>query len=386
MNKALVLCMALLMSFQLVAQRHGISGTVSDGSDGSTMIGVNIVEKGTSNGTITDVDGDFEMTVSSRNSVLVFSMIGYKTLEVNVEGRTMIQVVMEQDDELLDEVVVVAYGSQKKVTVTGSLANVSGNEILKSPTASLGNALTGKLPGVSTVQYSGLPGADDPMILVRGVASLSTGGSTPLVMVDGVERSFTQIDPSEIADITILKDASATAVFGVQGANGVILITTRRGEAGKTQISATTSFGIQRPTMFLDYVNSYDYAMAYNQTQRGDGLLEGELRFSPEAVQHFKDGDQPILYPDMDWVSYIMRPVAPQTQQNVNISGGNEKAKYFISLGALQQGGLFRTFATDPNEKFAYDRYNYRANLDFNIDKISSLSVNIGGRLEDKSS
>lgn len=386
MKNIFVLCMALIMSFQLTAQQRRITGTIVDTKDGAAMIGANIMEKGTANGTVTDADGRFSLNIASANSVLVISSIGYKTMEVTVGNRTTVNIEMAEDTELLDEVVVVAYGSQKKVTVTGSVSNVSGSEILKSPTPSLGNALAGKLPGVSTVQYSGLPGADDPMILVRGVASLSTGGSAPLVMVDGVERSFTQIDPNEVADITILKDASATAVFGVRGANGVILITTKRGEAGKTQISAMASFGVQTPTMFLDYVNSYEYALAYNQAQRGDGLQENELRFSPEAIQHFKDHDLPLLYPDMNWISYIMKPMAPQTQQNVNVSGGNDRAKYFVSVGALQQGGLFRTFATSPDERFSYNRYNYRANLDLTIDRINSLSVNLGGRLEDKTS
>ncbi|MDK2843203.1 MAG: hypothetical protein PWQ17_2710, partial [Anaerophaga sp.] len=386
MKNIFVLCMALIMSFQLMAQQRRISGTIVDSRDRSPMIGANIMEKGTTNGTVTDIDGKFSMEVSSDNSVLVISSIGYRTIEINVGNRTTFNIVMEEDTELLDEVVVVAYGSQKKVTVTGSVSNVSGTEILKSPTASLGNALAGKLPGVSTVQYSGLPGSDDPMILVRGVASLSTGGSAPLVMVDGVERSFTQIDPNEVADITILKDASATAVFGVRGANGVILVTTKRGEAGKTQISASASFGVQSPTMFLDYVNSYEYALAFNQAQRGDGLQENELRFSPEAIKHFKDHDQPLLYPDMDWISYIMKSMAPQTQQNVSVTGGDNRIKYFISIGALQQEGLFRTFATDPNENFSYNRYNYRANLDLTIDQINSLSVNLGGRLEDRTS
>ncbi len=386
MKNVFMLCMALILSLQLTAQQRRISGTVIYRNDRSAMIGANIIEKGTSNGTVTDINGNFSLGVSSSNSVLVISSIGYRTQEISVGNQSTFNIEMEEDTELLDEVVVVAFGSQKKVTVTGSVSNVSGTEILKSPTVSLGNALAGKLPGVSTVQYSGLPGADDPMILVRGVASLSTGGSAPLVMVDGVERSFTQIDPNEVADITILKDASATAVFGVRGANGVILITTKRGEAGKTQISATASFGVQTPTMFLDYVNSYEYALAYNQAQRGDGLAENELRFSPEAIKHFKDGDLPLLYPDMDWISYIMKPMAPQTQQNVSVTGGNERAKYFVSVGALQQDGLFRTFAASPDEKFSYNRYNYRANLDLTIDNINSLSVNLGGRLEDKTS
>ena len=384
MKNVIIFCLAMFTSFQVVAQQHKISGTIIDSNDGLEMIGVNIIEKGTSNGTVTDFDGEYSLNVSSGSSVILITSIGYETLEINVSNRSIIDLEMKEDSELLDEVVVVAYGSQKKVTVTGSVSNVSGSEILKSQAPSLGNALAGKLPGVSTVQYSGLPGGDDPLILVRGVASLSTDGSEPLVMVDGVERSFTQIDPNEVEDITILKDASATAVFGVRGANGVILVTTKRGKVGKTQISASASYGVQTPTMFLDFVNSYEYATTYNQAQRRDGLAESELRFSPEAIQHFKDRDLPLLYPDMNWVDYIMKSMAPQTQENLNISGGNERARFFVSVGFLQQDGLFRTFSTSSKEKFSYNRYNYRANLDLNIDKINSFSVNLGGRLEDR--
>jgi TonB-linked SusC/RagA family outer membrane protein len=359
-----------------------VTGTITDKTTGELLPGVNIVVDGTTIGTVSDMDGNYSLEVPDKNSVLVFSFIGYVFEKVELKGETKVNISLSQDIKGLEEVVVVGYGTQKKVTMTGSVSNVSGDEVLKSPSASLGNAIAGKLPGVSTVQYSGLPGGDDPLILVRGVATLSAEGAAPLVMVDGVERSFTQIDPNEVADISILKDASATAVFGVRGANGVILVTTERGKAGKTKISASASYGLQAPTTYLDFVNSYEYATTYNEVQRRDGDVN--LRFSDEAIQHFKDGDMPLLYPDMNWVDYVMKSTAPQTQQNVNISGGNDNVKYFVSVGMLQQDGLFRTFSTDDNEKFSYNRYNYRANLDIKIDEINSLSVNIGGRVEDK--
>ena len=215
------LCLTPAVSF---AQAINVEGTVEDES-GETLIGVSVQIKGSSTGTITDLDGKFILPSVTPDATLVFSYIGYKTLELKPKAK--MRVTLVPDAQNLDEVVVVAYGVQKKVTVTGSVSNVTGKELLKSPAGSLGNALAGKLPGIQTVQYSGMPGGDDPVIRVRGVGSLNS--AEPLVLVDGVERSFSQLDPNEIQDVTILKDASATAVYGVRGANGVILVTTKRG-------------------------------------------------------------------------------------------------------------------------------------------------------------
>lgn len=368
----------------IFAQTLSVKGNVVD-EKGETLIGVTVRVKGAKDikPTITDVNGNFTINIDAK-SVLVFNYLGYELTTVPVNGRKTLKVTMNPSQQDLDEVVVVGYGQQKKVTVTGAISNVSGEDLVKLHSPSLANALTGKLPGVSTVQYSGLPGGDDPNIFVRGIGSLTTDGSKPLILVDGVERSFSQIDPNEVADISILKDASATAVFGVRGANGVILITTKRGEVGKTQISASAAMGVQAPTMYLKYVNSYDYANAFNNMQLGDGVDPTKLKFSAAAIQHFKAHDMPLLYPDMNWVDYVMKPLAIESQENLNISGGSEKAKYFVSVGSLQQDGLFRTFSSDPSENFSYKRYNYRANLDLNIDKINSLAINIGGRIEDR--
>ena len=368
-----VLCLIPQMLF---AQNLSVQGTVTD-ENGEAMIGVSVLVKGTSTGVITDLDGNFALSASS-GSTLVFSYIGYKTLEKKVTGTEM-KVSLSPDTEILDEVVVIAYGQQKKVTVTGSVSNVNSKELLKSPAASLGNAISGKLPGLSTVQYSGLPGEDDPTIFIRGQASLN--GSTPLVLVDGVERSFTQIDPNEVADITILKDASATAVYGVRGANGVILVTTKRGESGKTNVSVSTSWGIQTVTKFLDMANSYTYATTFNQARLSDG---NSPRFSDEVIEHFRTHDQPLLYPDIDWIDYIMKDAALQSQHNISVSGGNDVARYFVSLGMLDQDGMFKTFGEDPKSNFNYRRYNYRANLDLTLGKLHELSINLGGRVENR--
>ena len=193
-----------------------------------------------------------------------------------------------------------------------------------------------------------------------------------------------RFDPNEVEDISILKDASATAVFGVRGANGVILVTTKRGEAGKTKISLSTSYGIQQVSTFLKNVDSYTWASLYNNAQLSDGVAQNQMRFSPEAVAHFKNGDQPLLYPNVNWIDYVMKESAPQQQHNVSVSGGNNVARYFVSVGMLSQDGLFRTFSKDKNTNFSYNRYNYRANVDLNLGKLNELSVNIGGRVEDR--
>jgi len=363
----------------LFAQITTVKGNVKD-NNGESLIGVRVQILGRegATGTVTDINGNFSITTDA-NSTLTFAYIGYRTANIPVESRGYIDVVMDAGSQELDEVVVVAYGAQKKLTITGAVSSVSSKELMKSPSASLGNALTGKLPGLSSVQYSGAPGADDPILYVRGIGSLNQDGSRPLVLVDGVERSFTQIDPNEVADISILKDASATAVYGVRGANGVILITTKRGEVGKTSISLSTSWGTQIPSNLLEYTDSYDYAMSYNRALVSDGNAP---KFTEEAVQAFKDGSQPLIYPNIDWTDYLMKSSALQSQHNLNITGGSEKARFFVSIGMLSQDGLLKTYDTDKNSNFKYNRYNYRANIDLNLSKSTILSVNLGGRLE----
>jgi len=375
-----IIGMMLLTAASVSAQTKAIRGSVIDATTGEALIGASVTVKGASTGTITDTDGNFSLELSERKT-LTASYVGYLSKEVKAAPGASLKIELEPDSKSIDEVVIIAYGQQKKVTVTGSISNVSGKELLKSPVASLGNALAGKLPGVSTVQYSGAPGADDPQIFIRGQASLN--GSSPLVLVDGVERSFTQIDPNEVADITVLKDASATAVYGVRGANGVILVTTKRGEEGKTQISASTSWGLQTVTNFIKFADAATYAETFNRARITDG---SNPRFSEEAIQHFRDQDQPLIYPDIDWIDYMMKDAALQSQHNISVSGGNKVARYFVSLGMLDQDGLFKTLGEDPKSNFSYQRYNFRANLDINIGKLHQLSVNIGGRVENKRS
>ena len=237
-----ILALLCLMPAEVFAQGLSVEGTVTD-ETGEPLIGVSVVVQGTGTGVITDLDGHYRIQSVQQGATLEYSYVGYLTQSRKVQAK-QIDVTLQPDTQTLDEVVVIAYGQQKKVTITGSVSAVGGEELLKSPVANVGNALQGKLPGISVVQPSGMPGADDPVIRVRGTGSLNS--AEPLVLVDGVERSFGQLDPNEIEDISILKDASATAVFGVRGANGVILVTTKRGAPGKASVTVSASTAIQQ--------------------------------------------------------------------------------------------------------------------------------------------
>lgn len=356
-----------------------VTGTVLD-EKGEPVIGATVQAKGTTIGVITDLEGRYTITVPGTNATLAISFIGYQSKEVKVGGKKVIDVRLAEDVQTLSEVVVVGYGSQRKETMTGAISGIKGSALLKSPNASISNSLAGQVPGISSIQTSGEPGADDAKIFVRGVGSLTEEGAAPLILVDGVERSFFQMDPNEVESISVLKDASATAVFGVRGANGVILVTTKRGIEGKTQISVNSSVGVQLPTRVLDVADSYTHAMLKNEYDRNNGVSEDGLAFSPYDLERFRLGDEPILYPNVNWMDYLTKDMSLQTQHNVNISGGNDRVKYFVSLGILYQDGLFKNFKElGYNNNYKYTRYNYRSNLDLNLTKSTILKLNIGG-------
>lgn len=360
-----------------------ITGIVKD-SYGEPMVGVNVIVKGTTTGTMTDAGGSFSIKIPSTKAVLSFSFIGYKTVEIPYSGKDRMAVVLEDNAEMLDEVQVIAYGTQKKVTITGAISSINTDELLKSPTSSIGNMLAGSVSGISTVQYSGQPGAEDPDIFVRGSASLDAARSQPLILVDGVERSFFRMDPNEIENITVLKDASATAVFGVRGANGVILVTTRRGKEGRTEISWSSSVGISEAMRIPDVYGSYDYAKYFNAMELSDNpaLKPNELTFSPYVLEMFRTNADPIMFPNTNWEKLMLKNNSLQTQHNLNISGGTKNVKYFVSLGYLYQDGLLKRFYESYEPGYKNNRYNYRANLDIDVTKSTTLKLGIGGRLE----
>lgn len=362
------------------AKEKLVVGTVSD--DMGPVIGATVFVKGTQNGVITDMDGKFKLKLRKGDRIVV-SFIGYKDKEIVYNGEPELKVSLSEDITSLQEVQVIAYGTTKKVTITGAISSVNADEILKTPAGSITNALTGKVTGLSSVQSSGQPGADDATLYVRGVGSLSEGLSSPLILVDGVERSFGQLDPNEVEDITVLKDASATAVFGVRGANGVILVTTRRGKEGKTKMSFSTSFGLQMPTRIPEFANSYEYASVYNQAQLASGIKEKDLAFGSDVLEGFKTRSNPLAYPDVDWTDLLIKKSALQTQHNFTISGGAKAVRFFASLGVFTQDGLFKTYETDYDSNYKYNRYNYRINLDIDVTKTTTMRVNLGGRLND---
>ena len=391
-----LMVLLLLMPVHSFAQNLRVEGKVLD-EQGEGLIGAGVVIQGTRTGTITDLDGNFVISAPS-GAVLEISCIGYTTQAVQVTGRNL-TVTLEPESRALDEAVVIAYGQQKKVTITGAVSAVGSDELLKAPVANVANALQGNLPGVSAVQPSGMPGADEPVIRIRGVGSLNS--AEPLVLVDGVERSFSQLDANEIESISVLKDASATAVFGVRGANGVILVTTKRGTEGKASVTASASAAVQSISKFIDFADSYTYGKMWNYTQitdtrpvtqwpgtanitdytpyAGDGI-----RFSQDVMEHFRLGDMPTTFPSMDWIGYIMNDSAWQEQANVNVNGGTDRVRYFVSAGFLNQNSLFKTFSSNKNETFDYQRLNYRANLDIDVSKISQLSITLGGRMQER--
>lgn len=373
----------LLGSFVLSAQaQHAgriITGIVKD-AEGLEVIGATVLQEGTNNGVTTNIDGKFSIKLVEGSQKLIISYIGYQTKTVLIKSTAPLNIILETQDNVLEEVTVVAYGVQKKETVTGAISSVGTKDLLRSPNPSVANTLAGQLSGVSTVQQSGQPGKEDPQIYVRGTGTLTNEASKPLILVDGVEMPFFQMDPNEIESITVLKDASATAVFGVRGANGVILVTTRRGQEGKAKVALSSSFGITRPTRLLEMADSYQYALRYNEMEINDGKRLEELSFQPYALEMFRTNADPIMYPNIDWTDYLYKNLSMQTQHNINISGGTSKVRYFVSAGILYQNGLVKEQpGLDYDANFSYKRYNFRANLDINVTKTTQVKVNIGG-------
>lgn len=364
-------------SVEETQQQSSITGTVVD-SQGEPVIGASVIIVGgaATQGTVTDFDGNFTLKVKP-GTKLNISYVGMKTQTVTASNG--MKVTLQDDSQVLEGVEVVAYGVQKKVTVTGALSSVKAEDLTRTPVSSVNNVLAGQLSGVTTVQLSGEPGSDAASIFVRGKATFGSASSSPLIQVDGVEREMWDIDPNEIESITVLKDASATAVFGVRGANGVILITTKRGAEGKANISASTSFSALMPTKMVGMASSYDYAMFHNMMHDNDGTAR---EFSDEVIAMFKNGTDPIRFPSMQWSDYIMKDVTLQTQHNVNISGGNKTVKYFISAGMFTQDGIFNEFDRPYDFGYGYQRFNYRSNLDIDVTKTTRLSFNISGKVD----
>lgn len=374
----LILLIFLLQTSASSGQVRTVTGIVKD-AKGETLPGVSVKVKGTQTGQVTDLNGKFQIQVPGPSATLIFSYIGFGTQEIAAGQNTTLSVIMNDNATSLNEVVVVGYGIQKRSTLTGAVSTVSGREILQSPTANTTNSLVGRLPGLTAVQRGGQPGADAALINIRGVATYNS--STAIVVVDGIERpDFGSIDPNEIESISILKDAASTAVYGIRGANGVIVVTTKAGREGKPKISYSGNVSAQAYTGIPRTLNAYDNASLINEANRNDGLPE---TWSADELQKFKDGSDPLGYPDINWYKYLTRKYTPQTQHNINISGGTKVIRYFVSAGYLYQDGIFKKFYSPYgiNSTPNYSKYNFRSNLDINLSKDLDVGVKLGGSL-----
>lgn len=378
----------LLLGQMAFAQQKEVRGVVKDPT-GETVIGASVLEKGTTNGTITDFDGNFMLTVSD-NAVLQISYIGFQTQEINVKGKTSFVVTLKEDSEVLEEVVVVGYGAQKKESVVGAISQVSSKELLKSPAGNVSQALAGKIAGVVTSQTSGAPGADDAQIYIRGRATFA-GDAQPLILVDGVERQFSQIAPDDIESISVLKDASATAVYGVRGANGVMLITTKRGKEQKPVVSVTANWQIQQPTRESKFLNSYESVKLLEEAYRNDDMPS---QYSADDIEMYRrsvagelSGIEAMLYPNVDWYNEVLRKSAPAQRYNISIQGGTKRMRYYASGELYDQQGLYKNLSNDPHgnsSNIGYRRYAFRANMDLYLVKNLTLSINFGTRFEER--
>jgi TonB-linked SusC/RagA family outer membrane protein len=374
LRKALLTIVLCVSAFALFSQGNKrISGTVTD-PKGEAIIGANVIEKGTTNGIVTDADGKFNLNVQS-NATLAISYLGYVTQEVVVGNQTTLNIALAENSQSLDEVVVVGYGVQKKATLTGSISSAKGADIIKTPTTNASQMLTGLLPGLTTVQRSGEPGKDDAMMRIRGSNTL--GNNDPLIVVDGMPgRSLTRIDASSIESITVLKDASA-AIYGSEAANGVILITTKRGSVNKPTVTLNLNQGFTQPTTIPKMSNGSEYATALNELDLYAGRAP---RYTDEEVQRFTSGTDPWRYPNTDWFKAVMKPWSAQNNLNAQVSGGREEIKYFIAAGTKYQDAFYYNSVSN------YHQYDIRGNFDVKLSEYVNLGVDLYGSLDQTTS
>lgn len=378
------ICLSALLGGLSAFGQNGritVSGTVLD-THQEPLPGVSVLIKGTKTGTSTNLDGKYEIAVPDGQTVLVFSSIGFTEQEVVVGTRRTVNIVLQEASTALDEVVFVAYGQQKRESVVAALSSINATGLKQTPASNLGIALAGRLPGLTVLQRSGVPGGENMDFYIRGRSTIN--GQQPLTLVDGVERDFTALDPREVETITILKDASATAVYGVRGANGVIMITTRRGKSGKPLIDVTMEQSWQKATRLPQMTSAYDYALLRNQVEAQNGRPP---IYDETALEHYKSGENSPLYASRDFVHEFVKNFSPMQRVNVNFSGGTEKMRYFTTVGYLHQNGIFRTekfneYDYDPSSKA--NRVNFRSNFDIDITDNLKMFLNVSGFMQKK--
>ena len=352
----------LLMQLSSYAQDHTIQGVVSDEND-EGLPGATIIIKGTTIGTVTDINGEFSLKAFP-DTLIIVSYSGYERQEISIDNQTILNIKLTPDVETLKEVVVVGYGAQEKINITGSVATIKQEELVTVPVANTSNLIAGKVPGVMTRQNSGLPGGENTQIRIRGFSQ------APLVLVDGVQMDFSRVDQNDIASISVLKDASA-AVYGARAGNGVILVTTKRGEEGAPKISFNSSFTSQSATSFLKHVTPSQYVELIREANLND-FSDADATFTEEDVRNYEEGIEG--YEGGNWIDALIKNNAPMQQYNLNISGGTDNVKYFSSFGYVDQESFFRS------RDFDYKRYNIRSNIDINLNENLSLGVDMSYR------
>ena len=370
------LCSLLLMALLLpttmlpvIAQTAGVrvKGTVTSGTDGQPLIGVNVVESGTVNGVVTDLDGAYELTVKA-GARLDFTYVGFLSRQLTVTaGTTVYDAILQEDNLALEEVVVVGYGVQKKINLSGSVAQIDSKTLSNRPIQNVSSALQGLMTGVTVLSGDGRPGQDNATLRVRGLGTLNTGYASPYVLIDGVESgTMNSIDPNDVESISVLKDASSAAIYGSKASNGVVLITTKRGKAGdKPRITYNGFYSVQSATKLVERLDSYDYARLLAGAQAADGLTP---RFTDEDLRLFQNGSDPYGHPNTDWYGLAFKNGA-QHQHNINVSGGNNNASYMASAGFLGQEGIL------PNAE--RQQFNGRINLDLKLSAKLAVRMNL---------
>lgn len=365
---------ALAFSQVLSAQEMTVRGVVS-ATTGESVIGAGVMIKGTATGVTTDLDGRYELS-APENAILVFSSIGYKTLEVRLDGRSVVNVALETDSELLEEAVAIGYGSQSKITLTGSVTQTSGAELVKNSSVNLSQGLAGRLSGVVVSNRSGEPGNDDATMFIRGRSTLDD--NSPLIIIDGIpgrDDEFSRLTGEEIESINVLKDASG-AIYGSRSANGVILVTTKRGVYGEApRVTFTYDIGLQQPTRLVDMADAVLYTHAYNDELAITGAAP---YYNETQLQHYAAGDDLILYPNTDWLDEIIKPVSVQHKYGVSVNGGSDRVAYFVQFNGQYQDGIYEKSATN------YAQYNVRSNVDIKVTESLRLGVDLNVRRQQK--
>ena len=363
-------------SSEIELQQISISGTILDES-GNPMPGVNVMVEGSSIGVLSDVNGKYSIDLPDRTGVLVFTFVGYITQKAPAEGRTVIDLTMVPDTRALEEVVVIGYGTQKKVNVIGSVTTVTAEEINSAPVSMVSNALAGRLPGAIVQQGSGEPGNNAAEILIRGRATL--GDNSPLIVVDGIPgRDMNSLSPTDIESITVLKDASA-AIYGARAANGVILITTKRGKAGSP---ATFNYGFYQgwlsPTKIPEMADAATYAQMIREMQSYRNIDESNMMFSLDDIEKYKSGKYPWTHPNTDWFAEGFKNYSTTSNHNLSVSGGTQSVNYYGSFGSQSDNGIFKNSAS------SYKRYNLKASVNAKVNKYFSFGVDVTGSQEDR--